>query len=548
MSALDEEAEELSSSTKKRTRSRDRSPRGSGCGRLAAEVPRASGSEARRGPEAHHMGALDRAPRWRARGPPGRSRGSRVPGGAPASRRVRLGPFEPGSGPNRRTATGRGRAMRAGREPRFRRVRRIETERGDGERVDAVGQTVDDTPRNREAPPTTRTERHAPLPARRVRQRAVRQRGRSARGRRFVPAPSSVWRIWRATRAARRGDRAEGAAGHRPRPRPRAASDGGGARGAARRTGARGRRGERRRTPTRARRRRRVRLAPSAASAASDVSDSDAFPAFERDFRHDVSDGSRSAAGLASPSGTEARAPAGTRSSMAAARLLGSPQSARERESVSSLGGGGGGARAARICVGPARRGYRGVASFGAKHRRRDEARRHRARAASADVRERRRAFVYERLFRRRASRRRRRARAREFRRFVTDARFAAAAAKATSRRPTRNVRERVAGGSAGTAAVPASGVRGAASTSAVAPRAPAGAKGHGGGYDDDDELFGLGADAPKHRRLDPRLARRRVAEERATRSARARISCGSPTPSSSRPSRRSQAPRRPPA
>ena len=53
----------------------------------------------------------------------------------------------------------------------------------------------------------------------------------------------------------------------------------------------------------------------------------------------------------------------------------------------------------------------------------------------------------------------------------------------------------------------------------------PAGAQGHDGGYDDDDELFGVGADAPKHRRLDPekRLARRRVAEERATRSARAR-------------------------
>ena len=53
----------------------------------------------------------------------------------------------------------------------------------------------------------------------------------------------------------------------------------------------------------------------------------------------------------------------------------------------------------------------------------------------------------------------------------------------------------------------------------------PAGAKGHDGGYDDDDEQPGLGADAPKHRRLDPekRLARRRVAEERATRSARAR-------------------------
>jgi regulator-associated protein of mTOR len=53
----------------------------------------------------------------------------------------------------------------------------------------------------------------------------------------------------------------------------------------------------------------------------------------------------------------------------------------------------------------------------------------------------------------------------------------------------------------------------------------PAGAQGHEGGYDDDEEAFGLGADAPKHRRLDPekRLARRRVAEERATRSARAR-------------------------
>ena len=53
----------------------------------------------------------------------------------------------------------------------------------------------------------------------------------------------------------------------------------------------------------------------------------------------------------------------------------------------------------------------------------------------------------------------------------------------------------------------------------------PVGAQGHDGGYDDDDEAFGVGAEAPTHRRLDPekRLARRRVAEERATRSARAR-------------------------
>ena len=53
----------------------------------------------------------------------------------------------------------------------------------------------------------------------------------------------------------------------------------------------------------------------------------------------------------------------------------------------------------------------------------------------------------------------------------------------------------------------------------------PAGAQGHDGGYDDDERAFGVGADPPTHRRLDPekRLARRRVAEERATRVARAR-------------------------
>ena len=57
----------------------------------------------------------------------------------------------------------------------------------------------------------------------------------------------------------------------------------------------------------------------------------------------------------------------------------------------------------------------------------------------------------------------------------------------------------------------------------------PAGEKGHDGGYDDDDELFGLGADAPKHRRLDPekRLARRRVAESARRDRRAAGISCG---------------------
>ena len=162
---------------------------------------------------------------------------------------------------------------------------------------------------------------------------------------------------------------------------------------------------------------------PSAASAASDVSDSDAFPAFERDFRRDVSDGSRSAAGLASPFGHGGKSPSWHQKLSMAARAAAGVASvcARERrERLESRRR----RRRGRARLGFASvqlvAGYHGVASFGAKHRRRDEARRHRARAASADVRERRRAFVYERLFRRRTPRRRRRARAREFRRFVT--------------------------------------------------------------------------------------------------------------------------------
>ena len=53
----------------------------------------------------------------------------------------------------------------------------------------------------------------------------------------------------------------------------------------------------------------------------------------------------------------------------------------------------------------------------------------------------------------------------------------------------------------------------------------PAGAHGYEGGYDDDDRAYGFGGIAPAHRRLDPRkrLARRRVVEENARRSGRAR-------------------------
>ena len=55
--------------------------------------------------------------------------------------------------------------------------------------------------------------------------------------------------------------------------------------------------------------------------------------------------------------------------------------------------------------------------------------------------------------------------------------------------------------------------------------RRPAGAHGYEGGYDDDDRAYGFGGIAPAHRRLDPRkrLARRRVVEENARRSGRAR-------------------------
>ena len=275
-----------------------------------------------------------------------------------------LGPFEPAFGPEPAYRDPSADALECapGREPRFRRVRRIETER-EGRRARRRRRSDRQTPRGTER----LRRRRGPRGTRRrlggYASGRVRQRGRGARGRRFVPAPSRASGGSGARPvAARRGDRAEGAAGHRPRPRPRAASDGGGARGAARRGRERARSPPREAppgTPTRARRRaarsaRGLRRRPPPPTSRTRTP----FPRSSGTFGATFPTALEAPPGSRRPSGTEARAPAGTRSSRWRRRgcwgrlslRAGAPRASRVSAAAA-------GTRATWICVGPARRG-----------------------------------------------------------------------------------------------------------------------------------------------------------------------------------------------
>ena len=541
MSALDEEAEELSSSTKKADaldaidRGADRGPDASQPRSLARS---GSGSSARSG-SAHHMGAFGSSTSLASAGSTGSLAGLSGSQGRNAGVYAAsdLGPFEPAFGPEPayrdpsadalECAPGESLVSGAsdGSKP----------SESDGERVDAVGQTVDRHPAeprgsaddaDREARAAsgsagTPAGGYASADAARVGGGLYRHLLERLADLARDPSPRVAVTAQRALLATGLdpghallrtvvGREALRAADGSAR-EPAAGSAAGNADARAEASGAFGSR-------------------PSAASAASDVSDSDAFPAFERDFRRDVSDGSRSAAGLASPFGHGGKSPSWHQKlSMAAARLLGSPQSARgSAESVSSLGGGGGGdARDSDLRRSSSSRGIMASPLSG----RSTSAAMKRVATAHAPLRQMSASggafsstnvsFVDERLG-------------------GDDAR-----ARASSDGSSLDASVRGGGGEGdvtSTHAEPFASAsqearrRRAVPTSRAFARSrehfgrsllepPAGAKGHDGGYDDDDELFGLGADAPKHRRLDPekRLARRRVAEERATRSARAR-------------------------
>ena len=554
MSALDEEAEELSSSTKK-TDALDANDRGADRG-PDVSPPRSparsgSGSAARSG-SAHHMGAFGSSTSLASAGSTGSLAGLSGSQGRNAGVYAAsdLGPFEPafGPGPAYRDPSAdalecvSGESLAPGASDGSKLSER------DGERVDAVGPAIGDrrsAEPNGSADDADREARAASGSAPAAGGYASADAARVGGGlyRHLLerladlardPSPRVAVTAQRAllatgldpghallrTVVGREALRAADGSARDP-----AASGSAAGNADARAAGsARGAFGSR----------------PSAASAASDVSDSDAFPAFERDLRRDVSD-ARSAAGLASGTfGHGGKSPSWHQKlSMAAARLLGSPQSQSARgsaESVESvrLGGGGGDARdgsdlrrsssallskasplsgrsaaAAMKRVATAHAPLRQMSgqmsgallSTNVVHERGDDARaRHssHSRATSGDG-----SFL--------------------------DASgggggggegdvastrslepFASASQEARRRRavPTSQAFARS---------------REHFGRSLLEP--PAGAQGHEGGYDDDEEAFGLGADAPKHRRLDPekRLARRRVAEERATRSARAR-------------------------
>ena len=357
MSALDEEAEELSSSTKK-TDALDANDRGADRG-PDVSPPRSparsgSGSAARSG-SAHHMGAFGSSTSLASAGSTGSLAGLSGSQGRNAGVYAAsdLGPFEPafGPGPAYRDPSAdalecvSGESLAPGASDGSKLSER------DGERVDAVGPAIGDrrsAEPNGSADDADREARAASGSAPAAGGYASADAARVGGGlyRHLLERLADLARD-PSPRVAVTAQRALLATGLDPghallrtvvgREALRAAD------GSARDPAAGSAAGN---TDARAAAIGAFGSRPSAASAASDVSDSDAFPAFERDLRRDVSD-ARSAAGLASPFGHGGKSPSWHQKlSMAAARLLGSPQSARgSAESVSSLGGGGGDAR-----------------------------------------------------------------------------------------------------------------------------------------------------------------------------------------------------------